>query len=159
MIEKDAHGESLFYEISASGTYDGTSIGERAVITGESQNITVNGHGGSDYIKVSSLKSNININAGEGNDYISASIIGPGGSFTHNGNLISIDRRENHTVIDGGDGYDVLNTNFTIDPNSTVTLNEDGSYTIQSGNDIITLKNIEEIRDDEGGIIELLVNT
>ncbi|MEE9318918.1 MAG: pentapeptide repeat-containing protein [Granulosicoccus sp.] len=52
-----------------------------------------------------------------------------------------------HITIDGGDGYDIFRSDFLSDTESTVVKNEDGSYTIHAGDQVIEVKNFEGFED------------
>jgi uncharacterized protein YjbI with pentapeptide repeats len=143
---------SGIYNIETSGTYNAADIGEtdRVFIDGDNLNVTFNGDSGADSVFSGASKSDVTINTGDGNDMVSVDVIEPRSRFS-NGPIVG---NETHTVIDGGDGYDVFSSDFLANPDATYTKHEDGSYTITSGNDVITLKNFEGFQDTskDGGI-------
>ncbi|MEE9318919.1 MAG: pentapeptide repeat-containing protein [Granulosicoccus sp.] len=61
-----------------------------------------------------------------------------------------------HITIDGGDGYDVFQSDFLTVEGSTVVKNEDGSYTIHAGDQVIEVKNFEGFYNINGQNSEII---
>jgi hypothetical protein len=133
MIEKDASS----HLITKSGVYDGSNLGESVHIVkwptpfDPEPEITVNGHGGADNIESDTDNSKITINAGAGDDYVEISANADKGS---------------DTSVDGGEGYDILKINDPFfDGTPDISRNQDGHYTVRIGEDVVNIKNVEEV--------------
>ncbi|MEE9321121.1 MAG: pentapeptide repeat-containing protein [Granulosicoccus sp.] len=140
MIEKGASSVT----ITNPGVYDGTELGERAHIVIEpteaapNPEIVINGHGGADTIRRTTIGASVNINAGAGDDHV----------------MIDVNRSlKNHSVVDGGDGHDILHYDVYLQEGETiedvrpaVVQFENGSAAITTGEDTLLVQNVEDIR-------------
>ncbi|MEE9318916.1 MAG: pentapeptide repeat-containing protein [Granulosicoccus sp.] len=127
--------------IDESGTYNISDVGpgRNTEVTGNDLDVTVN----ATTVRTSPLlrryasevlirnvnNSTVSVNGGVGRDKVTYRVA--------EGNSSA------HISIDGGDGDDVFESDFLSVEGSTVVKNEDGSYTIHAGDQVIEVKNFE----------------